>query len=406
MAADYVRQLSLTKTTGQSLLSLAFQLGGVVAGLIVASSLGLFSREPWIIALYPGILSMRGVVGGLFSGRLTTGLHLGAIKGALFGKEAKNLHSLWASITVLTFESATVLGFAALLLGTISWGIGITEWVNIFTTIIATMGISLLLISPITIAIAFFSFGKGLDPDIIVYPVTATIADILVTLSYTLVLSVSFLTAAANAVLVVCVGFAAIVLFVSYRNRAKAQFTRTLREATVTMIIVAFIVSITGSVLSQISEALANSTRIAPARLYTIYTALIGTMGGFGAIVGSTATTKLALGTIDSSFRAIKEHRNQIAGAWIASVVIYMILALISSLLTFPVNPPEALGFVTSLLATNAFAAFSMTCVAFSVAILTFHRGLDPDNFVIPIESAVADAVTTIFLLLTLSLVG
>jgi len=406
MAADYVRQLSLTKTTGQSLLSLAFQLGGVVAGLIVASSLGLFSREPWIIALYPGILSMRGVVGGLFSGRLTTGLHLGAIKGALFGKEAKNLHSLWASITVLTFESATVLGFAALLLGTISWGISITDWVNIFTTIIATMGISLLLISPITIAIAFFSFGKGLDPDIIVYPVTATIADILVTLSYTLVLSVSFLTAAANAVLVVCVGFAAIVLFVSYRNRAKAQFTRTLREATVTMIIVAFIVSITGSVLSQISEALANSTRIAPARLYTIYTALIGTMGGFGAIVGSTATTKLALGTIDSSFRAIKEHRNQIAGAWIASVVIYMILALISSLLTFPVNPPEALGFVTSLLATNAFAAFSMTCVAFSVAILTFHRGLDPDNFVIPIESAVADAVTTIFLLLTLSIVG
>ncbi len=405
MAADF-KQLSLTKTTGQSLLSLAFQLGGVVAGLIVASSLGLFTREPWIIALYPGILSMRGVVGGLFSGRLTTGLHLGAIKGTLFGKEAKTLRSLWASIIVLTFESATVLGFAALLLGTTSWGISITDWLIIFATIVATMGISLLLISPITIAIALFSFGKGLDPDIVVYPVTATVADILVTLSYTLVLSASFIAEATNVVLVICVAFAAIAFLVSYKNRAKVQFTKTLREATVTMIIVALIVSVTGSVLSQISETLAKSTQIAPARLYTIYTALIGTIGGFGAIVGSTATTKLALGTIDSSFRAVKDHRNQIFGAWIASMVIYLILALISSLLTIPFSYLEALRFFTSLLATNALAALSMTCIAFGIAILTFHRGLDPDNFVIPIESAVADAATTIFLLLTLSLMG
>lgn len=406
MAADDVKQLSLIKTTGQSLLSLFFQLGGVVAGLIVASSLGLFSREPWIIALYPGILSMRGVVGGLFSGRLTTGLHLGAIKGNLFGKEARSLRSLWASIIVLTFESATVLGLAALLLGTVYWGIGITDWLIIFATIVATMGISLLLISPITIAIALFSFGKGLDPDIIVYPVTATVADILVTLSYTLVLSVSFVAEATNFVLAVCVAFAAAAFLISYMNRAKVQFTKTLREATVTMIFVAFIVSITGSVLSQISGTLARSTRVAPSRLYTIYTALIGTMGGFGAIVGSTATTKLALGTIDSSFRAIKDHRNQIFGAWSASMIIYMILALISSLLTLPSNNLEALQFLTALLATNVFAALSMACIAFSVAILTFHRGLDPDNFVIPIESAVADAATTIFLLLTLSLIG
>jgi len=129
-------------------------------------------------------------------------------------------------------------------------------------------------------------------------------------------------------------------------------------------------------------------------------------MGDLGAIIGATATTKLALGTIDSSFKAIRNHRNQITGTWIASLIIYLILAIISSLLTIPVSILETIRFINSLLITNIFAAFFMIWIAFSVAILTFHKGLDPDNFVIPIESALADALTTIFLLFTLSLLG
>ena len=45
-----------------------------------------------------------------------------------------------------------------------------------------------------------------------------------------------------------------------------------------------------------------------------------------------------------------------------------------------------------------------MTVVALVVAILTFRMGLDPDNFVNPIESSLADAVTTGSLLLALTL--
>lgn len=405
-AANDTRQLSLPKTTGQSLLSLAFDLGGVFAGFIVASSLGLFSREPWVIALYPGILSMRGVIGGLFSGRLSTGLHLGTINTTLFGGEAKNLHLLWGAVTVLTFESAAMLGSATLLLGTISWGISIVDCFTILGTIMATMGLSLLLISPVTLVVAFSSFRKGLDPDIIVYPVIATIADILVTLSYTLVLALFFLMEGVAFVLVICVCFMTIVFLVSYRNRRKTLFVKTLKEATATMIVVAFIVSITGSALSKISGVLISTMEAAQAQIYIIYTALISTMGDFGAIIGSTATTKLALGTMDSSLKAIRNHRNQIAGTWLASLIIYLILGIFSSLLTIPVDIFETLIFIALLLMTNIFAGFFMTWIAFSVAFLTFHNGLDPDNFVIPIESALADAITTIFLLFTLSILS
>jgi cation transporter-like permease len=109
---------------------------------------------------------------------------------------------------------------------------------------------------------------------------------------------------------------------------------------------------------------------------------------------------------IASSFKSIKNHRNQIVGAWIASAVIFVIVGLISSIYQGAFNFHATLRFVGLLLAINVFAAVFMVCVSFSVAILTFQKGLDPDNFVIPIESSLADVITTVSLLIMLSLIG
>jgi len=353
VGADNIKQLSLAKTTWQSLLSLTFNLGGIVAGLTVVASLGIFSLELWIFALYPGILSMRGVIGGLFSGRLSTGLHLGTVKTSVFGENAKSLRLLLGSIAVLTFASSILLGVVALLFGAIFWGINVFTGLVILGVLIATMGISLLVISPLTIAIAFSSFKKGLDPDIIVYPITSTTADILVTLCYVLVLNVLFLMGGAGqfVVFLVCVVFTCIALIIFYKNMSDVGFARTIKEAMYTMVIVAFIVNVTGSVLSRISEVVGRRPEI-----YVVYPALI--------------------------------------------------FALISSIYQVPISFFATLRFVGLLLATNFFAAVFMIVISFGVAILTFHEGLDPDNFVIPIESSLADTITTVSLLAMLSLVG
>jgi mgtE-like transporter len=401
MVAEEVKQLSLAKTTGQSLLSLLFNFGGILAGIVVANSLGLFSREPWIIALYPGILSVRGVIGGLFSGHLGTGLHLGTIPTSLFGENTKRFYLLWSSIIVLTFESSILLGIIALFFGVAFLGTNFFSAVTIFGTLIATMGLSIVAISPLTIVIAFSSYKRGLDPDIVVYPIESTMADILVTLCYVLVLNMLFFMELGwLAVSIICVVFVGIVLFIFYRNEKEPEFVRTIKEAIYTMFIVAFIVNITGSMLSRISDVVGSRPRI-----YIVYPALIDTMGDFGAIVGSTATTKLALGTMDSSFKSIRNHRNQIAGAWIASTTMYVLYALTSSLFQ-PVSLLSTLRFVALLLATNIFAAVFMVFISFAVAILTFQRGLDPDNFVIPVESSLADTLTTISLFIMLTLIG
>ena len=57
------------------------------------------------------------------------------------------------------------------------------------------------------------------------------------------------------------------------------------------------------------------------------------------------------------------------------------------------------------LLATNFIAVAVIIVVSYGIAILTFRRGLDPDNFVIPIESSLADSITSIALLVVLVLI-
>ena len=75
----------LKSNLGQSILSLSFNTLGLLTGTIILLYLGILSLEkaPWAIFLYPGILSVRGAIGGLFSGHLGTGLHLGSIKPVL-----------------------------------------------------------------------------------------------------------------------------------------------------------------------------------------------------------------------------------------------------------------------------------------------------------------------------------
>jgi len=402
LLSDSTRQLSLIKTTKQSLLSLIFDLGSVLAGLIVAIFLGVFSYEIWIVALYPGILSMRGVVGGLFSARLSTGLHLGTIKSKLVGDESRGLYSLWGSVVVLTLESSLLLSCFTLIFGGLFWGVSASKGIFILYAIFATMGLSILLISPITVAIAFTSFKKGLDPDIIVYPIVSTIADILVTICYVLVLNALFFseTYGLSLVLFMCFGFGSVALIILYKRRMEDAFIKTLKESAYTMVIVAFIVGITGSILSKIGSIVGLRLEV-----FTVYPALINTMGDVGAIVGSTATTKLALGSISASFNSLKNHRNQVFGVWGASMIVYVILAALASI-SQNLDFFGSLRLIGLLLSTNIFAAPFIVCIAFGVAILTFHRGLDPDNFVIPIESSLADAVTTLSLLTMLSLVG
>jgi len=379
----------------------AFNIFGIVAGMTVAFHLGLFALAPWAIAAYPAIISARGVIGGLLSGRLSTGLHVGTVQPRFFGN-TKSFYLLIQAVVVLTLETSIAMSMVTALFRGFIQGITAADLVDIIAVITATMALALVIISPLTMTVSFLSFKHGLDPDIILYPVESTISDLLITVCYFLVLNLFFLFGSAGRYVI---GFLGLVLlcavgYASFKNVREIEFIKTIKESFLTMVLVAFIVNVTGTVLSRIAEVVGARREI-----YTVYPALIDTVGDVGAVVGSTATTKLALGTLGSSFSAIRNHRAEIFGAWAASLIMFMIYSILSLFIQGMFAWHVFLKFTTLLVIVNLMAASVIIIIAYAAAILTYQKGLDPDNFVIPIESSLADGITTISLLVALSLI-
>jgi len=391
----------LIASLGQSLLPLSFNLCGILAGTLLALYFKVFSLAPWALALFPGILSVRGAIGGLFSGHLSTGLHLGTVKPS-YTKNTPYFYLLLHAVIGLTFESSVVIGFVALLFNVFLGGIPLLDSFSAIIVVIATMGLSIVFISPLTIVVSFLSFKHGLDPDVALYPVTSTVDDTLVTLCYILELNIFFSLPPFGSYLVGLIGliFLCIVSYVVVKHIREALFVKMIREFFVTLLFVAFIVNVTGSFLNRIRGFIGSRSEV-----YVVYPALIDTVGDVGSIVGSTATTKLFLGVMKPSFSSIKQHSIQIVSAWMASLVMFTLYSVLP--FTFRIATLKYLPrFMVQLMATNMLAVSVMVVISFAVAILTYRRGWDPDNFVIPIESSLADSLTTISLLAALSAIG
>lgn len=383
------------------MVAFTFDLGGLFAGFIFASQLGVFDLSPWAIVLYPAILSAKGVMGGLLSGRLSTALHLGTVHPRFFNN-TKSFYKLIEALVVITFATSVAMSSISLIFGQLFLGIELTDFPAIFLVVMSTMALGLLL-SLITIKVAFISFKKGLDPDVIVYPVMSTIADVFITICYVIVLNLFFsFNFGSWAIALIVLAHLLLVIYILPRNTRESEFIKTLKEALATMLIVAFIVNTTGIVLKGISNFVENRRGI----LMTIYPVLMNMIGDVGSVVGSTATTKLALGLLKPSFSSIRNHARNILSAWAASIMMFIVLAVSALSIYGSLTLPALTNLILVLLVANLIAVTAVVLLSYGVSILTFKKGLDPDNFVIPIESSFADSVMSVALLVALLAVG
>lgn len=385
----------------EALIIFSFNIGGILAGLVVVSRLGVFQLSVWAIAIYPAILTARGMIGGLFSGRLSTALHMGTILPRLVGN-TRRFYMLFKSLLVITLEACVSLSLGAMIFGSVFWGISFADFSDILIVISATMVLGLIN-SLFTVEIAFVSFKKGLDPDVIVYPIMSTVTDIIITLCYVFILSLFFSRGLVGRYAVIFLAVSLIVLVLDLLPRCihDRGFVKTIKESLLTVVFVAFIVNITGTLLKNIGEVVAGRKEI-----YAVYPALIDTVGDVGSVIGSTATTKLALGLLNPSFSAIRDHMPRISATWVASIVMFIVYSVLSLLVQGTFTFHAFVSFTILLLIANIIAFSIIVLISYIVAIFTFKKGLDPDNFVIPIESSLADSTTSLALLIALILVG
>jgi mgtE-like transporter len=383
----------------ETLLTFSFGLGGLFAGLMFASQLGIFGLAPWVITLYPIVTSAKGVGSGLLSGRLSTGLHLGTIYPRFFGN-TKTFYKLIEALIVITLVTSVTICAVSLALGTLFWGITWADFPAILSIVLATMALGLLL-SFVTIKVSFISFERGLDPDVFVYPVMSTVADVFITFCYIAVINVFFFGVVGQWFIgLACLIPVFIVFYILSKNPKETEFIKTLKESMVTILLVSLLVNITGTVLLGISKFISERIEI-----YTIYTALIGMIGNVGSVVGSTATTKLALGLLAPSFSSMRNHAKNIFSAWGASILMFIVLAVMSLSIHSLFSFSAFSNLFSIVLVANVLAVAAIVILTYSISILTFKRGLDPDNFVIPVESSLADSVTSLALFVALLLI-
>jgi mgtE-like transporter len=380
-------------------LAYSFDIAGLLAGFLVAYQLGVFRLSPWALALYPTLISTR-VISGLLSGRLSTALHLGTIY-PRFSGNTKSFYKLIDAIIVLTLVTSLTVSLISLFFGYLLWGITLADFSAIVSVMVATLAIGLLF-SLVTIKVAFVSFKRGLDPDIVVYPIISTAVSIFITLCYIGVLNLFFFLPYLGRLAILAIGFTHVflVLYLISQDKQEPEFLKTISESLIMLMFVSIMVTLTGTIFRGISNFAENRKEI-----YTIYPALINMVSNVGSVVGSTANTKLALGLLTPSFSSIKNHTKNITSAWAASFLMFTVLALISLAVNRVFLLSSVLNFMVIIWLSNIIAVIGIALLSYGISILTFKRGLDPDNFVIPVETSLATIVTSTALLLALLLI-
>jgi len=392
---------SFPKIFKECLTSFSFDFIGLLAGFIFAFFLDIFMLSSWIIAIYPAILTAKGVIAGNLAGRLGTSLHVGTIY-PRFTENTKAFYNLFDTIVVVSLIVSLSMSSIAMVFGLLFWGVRVGNFIEIILNVTATMALGLT-ISLLTVYLSFLSFKFGWDPDIVVYPIMSSTADVIITIYYALIISAFFLFGGLGraAVVVISIFYLVYVALIALRNIHNEEFIKSLKEILLTLIIVAFIVNITGTLLGRISAVIEKRREI-----YMVYPALIDMVGDVGSVIGSTATTRLALGLIKPSFKDLRKLKEHIIGSWLSSLIIFAALSAISLALNALLTPQYFIQFSSILMMVNIIAVPLIFLISYLISILTFKKGFDPDNFVIPIESSFADSIATLSLFLVLLLIS
>jgi len=166
------RAVTIVRVMGPLLMILAFV--GMFSGLILTTGQELLFRSPALFILVPAVVGLGGNLGAIIGSRVSTALHLGIIEPSLSNIALRNniISSLIAGgvmFIILGIIAGVLASFLALK------GPGMIE---IF--LISTLsGVFLVLfVVTISVAAAFFSYRRGLDPDDVVIPVVTSFSDL------------------------------------------------------------------------------------------------------------------------------------------------------------------------------------------------------------------------------------
>ncbi len=159
-------------------------LGSIAVGFLLGTVETIINSLPGLIVLVPPLMSIRGAIGGAFSARLSTALHLGTIKPVLRNNTSTFKKSFIATI-LLTAILPIWIGALSYVV-TILFDVGGGTHLSLLGFILIAELSGLLsgfLQAIITILLSTLTYRRGLDPDVTVAPIIYTTGDVIGVLS-------------------------------------------------------------------------------------------------------------------------------------------------------------------------------------------------------------------------------
>ncbi|HIE34325.1 MAG TPA: hypothetical protein EYP86_04225 [Candidatus Altiarchaeales archaeon] len=368
----------------------------ILAGVFLGKSHEILQWMPGLIILIPGAIGLRGNIFGSLGSRLGSGIHLGLI-GRFDLKNPFIKENIRAPL-YLTILFSIILGAISSFLCRF-FGIGcITVEYFVIVSLLGGL-ISGLIMLILTFLIAFVSSAKGLDPDNVTTPLITALGDFFTVPS---IIVSAILVGNLNSIVIKISWYLVILLLIGnilyVILRESKSVKRIVYESSTVLIVCSFVGSLSGSLMEyNLSKFL-----LLPSLLVMV-PAFLEEGGNIGSILASRLSSKLHLGLIEPKFRLGKNLMMEILSSYILCMCVFPLVGILNFVFSKLTNL-RTLDFIDTIILTTI-SGILLTIIISSITVLlsfvSYKRGYDPDNILIPVVTSVADLLGIFILIFT-----
>ena len=343
----------------ESLIALSIcAVGDLCAGIILGNMEFFLETYPGLMVIIPGAIGMRGNIFGSFGSRLSTHLHIGTISPEF--KRSEFLDENIVASLIFTMVLSVLLAIIAKVICILFNFKSISIYDFVLISFIAGL-LSTVIMLPITMFISLKSFEGG-------WVKIALFAIVLI--------------------------LTAIALVLGYK--AKSEIGHIVRQSTPVLFFCSILGTLAGGILNNsISTLLNNQT------LLTLVPLFSGESGGLVSILGARLSSGLHSGLIDPVLKPKKHTMENFIAIITLAIVMYPLIGFLAESSTIGFGnigvgylPALSISFLSGMI-----LIFIMLLVVFYISTISYRRGLDPDNIVIPMSTSLTDSISTLILI-------
>ncbi len=389
--------------------------GNLITGFVLGYSSPLLSLLPALFLLVPPSIGLRGNIYASLGSRLNSYLHTGRIspKFEITKEYSENLVSSTFLLLLFSMTSGFMAAMMAYFMGLTTFGgeeISLVMLSFDMITISALSGIlSATLMIPSTLVISLGSYSYGWNPDNLTAPFITLIGDVVT-------LPILFLSA--KVIFGIPVGvrififlsllfFTAVLGFITYYGQMSMEkhriARRIIRESSWVLLACVILDVFAGSVIGIRAEEL-----IIIAGLLTVIPSFLEDGGAIGGILSSRFSSLLHLGVLKPNIKPPLEILKVFGVFHLIGLFIFALIGVLAQTLNIFIGLQtiSTLELVLITIVAGQILLVPLNLMSYYFSILSFRKGLDPDNIGIPLITSIMDVLGTLCFIGTLIVFG